>query len=465
LTNLEFQLEFKSFKEFLLYLGEKWFKELKLLDLWKLFDLVLLLIYLLAWFCFKLILKILVCLCCNQDRVSIFLVFATSFILHQGLAATFDVTDYGAIGDGVTDDSQAFQQAWLDVCYDCENPTMNLPSEKLFLLSPILFQGPCNSTTINIQVLGNITAPQNITEWVGCENDSWLYFTGISGLIINGTGQINGQGATWWNISGRAHKVNGTCHKPTAMHFNFCNDLQLSGLNLVNSSRNHISINFSTGVNISNITITAPEDSPNTDGIDLSMSTTQVQIMNSTIQTGDDCISINTGCSDINITGISCGPGHGISVGSLGVNETFVTVENINVTNCTLQGTQNGVRIKTWQGGMGYARFINFENINLTNVRHPIIIDQFYCNGAHNCGVEPNAVQVSNVTYKDIFGTTPSKIAINMNCSDNCTACTSLVFEQINITTVFPEKQTLAACNNAHGQANSTLPPITCLLT
>lgn len=70
------------------------------------------------------------------------------------------------------------------------------------------------------------------------------------------------------------------------MHFNFCNDLQLSGLNLVNSSRNHISITFSTGVNISNITITAPEDSPNTDGIDLSMSTTQVQIMNSTIQTG-----------------------------------------------------------------------------------------------------------------------------------------------------------------------------------
>nr|XP_009598055.1 probable polygalacturonase At3g15720 [Nicotiana tomentosiformis] len=391
------------------------------------------------------------------DRVSNFLVFVTSFILHQGLAAIFDVTTYGAIGDGVTDDSQAFQQAWLDVCYDCENPT--------FLLSPILFQGPCNSTTINIQVLGNITAPQNLREWVGCENDSWLYFTGISGLIINGTGQINGQGAAWWNISGPAQKVNGTCHKPTTMHFNFCNDLELSGLNLVNSSRNHISITFSTGVNISNITITAPEDSPNTDGIDLSMSTTQVQILNSTFQTGDDCISINTGCSDINITGISCGPGHGISVGSLGINETFAAVENINVTNCTFQGTQNGVRIKTWQGGMGYARFINFENINLTNVRNPIIIDQFYCNGAHNCGIEPNAVQVSNVTYKDIFGTTPSKIAINLNCSDNCTACTNLVFEQINITSVLPEKQTLVSCNNAHGQANSTLPPITCLLT
>lgn len=41
-----------------------------------------------------------------QDRVSNFLVFVTSFILHQGLAAIFDVTTYGAIGDGVTDDSQ-----------------------------------------------------------------------------------------------------------------------------------------------------------------------------------------------------------------------------------------------------------------------------------------------------------------------------------------------------------------------
>lgn len=27
---------------------------------------------------------------------------------------------------------------------------------------------------------------------------------------------------------------------------------------------------------------------------------------------GDDCIAINTGSSQINVTGLTCGPGHGI---------------------------------------------------------------------------------------------------------------------------------------------------------
>ncbi|KAJ8538389.1 hypothetical protein K7X08_014929 [Anisodus acutangulus] len=78
---------------------------------------------------------------------------------------------------------------------------------------------------------------------------------------------------------------------------------------------------------------------------------------------------------------------------------------------------------------------------------------------------EPDAVQVSNVTYKDVFATTPSMIAVNLNCSDNSTACTNLLFEKINITSALPQQQNLAACNNAHGKHYSTLPPITCLKT
>lgn len=38
----------------------------------------------------------------------------------------------------------------------------------------------------------------------------------------------------------------------------------------------------------------------------------------------------------------------------------------------------NGARIKTWQGGKGYARTITFENIIINSSDNPIIIDQFY---------------------------------------------------------------------------------------
>lgn len=37
------------------------------------------------------------------------------------------------------------------------------------------------------------------------------------------------------------------------------------------------------------------------------------------------------------------------SVGSLGEDGAYNTVEHVNVVNCTFKGTQNGARIKTWQ--------------------------------------------------------------------------------------------------------------------
>ncbi|CAI0465418.1 unnamed protein product, partial [Linum tenue] len=85
----------------------------------------------------------------------------------------------------------------------------------------------------------------------------------------------------------------------------------LSGLKHFNSQRNHISIDGCNDVIVSGLHIFAPEQSPNTDGIDIAGST-NIQVMNSVIQTGDDCIAINTLCSNINITGVTCGPGHGI---------------------------------------------------------------------------------------------------------------------------------------------------------
>ncbi|XP_018624884.1 probable polygalacturonase At3g15720 isoform X3 [Nicotiana tomentosiformis] len=397
----------------------------------------------------------------TRDRAFIFVICITPFILDKSLAAIFDVTSYGAVGDGMHDDTKAFKQAWTATCSSkSRNPSMLIPSEKSFLIRPITFQGPCKSSNIHLQLSGSIVAPEDPKEWRGCENVSWIYFTGVFGLFINGSGTINGNGQRWWKIPSGI-RVNGTCTKPTAVHFNYCNGLQLSGIKLVNSSRNHISLTYSKGVTISNIHISAPKYSRNTDGIDISNSS-QLHIQDSTIQTGDDCIAINTGCVDIHISGISCGPGHGISVGSLGPDNTYAYVDNVYVTNCNLVGTQNGVRIKTWQGGSGYARSIHFEDIHLKNVENPIIIDQNYCNGDHSCQPQESAVKVSYITYKNIHGSTSSKAAINLNCS-NSTACTNIDMENINITPVVSGQKVFAICNNAKGKASSTSPPVPCL--
>lgn len=65
--------------------------------------------------------------------------------------------------------------------------------------------------------------------------------------------------------------------------------------------------------------------------------------------TGDDCVSIQTGCSNIDVHNVNCGPGHGISIGSLGKDNTKACVSSITVRDVTMHDTMTGVRIKTWQ--------------------------------------------------------------------------------------------------------------------
>lgn len=85
-------------------------------------------------------------------------------------------------------------------------------------------------------------------------------------------------------------------------------------------------------ITINNITITAPGASPNTDGIHTG-NINYVNILNSNIGTGDDCISIGPGTTNINITGVNCGPGHGISIGSIGKYPSDQNVEGVHIQN------------------------------------------------------------------------------------------------------------------------------------
>ncbi|KAJ1440081.1 Pectin lyase fold/virulence factor [Sesbania bispinosa] len=286
---------------------------------------------------------------------------------------TFNVMDYGAVGDGIADDSQVFLKAWSDVCAMNKGPaTLKVPHGKTFMLNPLKFSGPCKFSSVHFKVEGNIVAPNSTKAWKEQDSSRWIEFSHIDGLIIDGGGQIDGQGSVWWNA------CNGTsCTRPTALFINNCSNLQLNGIHHLNSGRNHISINGSNHTSIFNLTITAPQDSPNTDGIDIAHSS-YLLIQNLTIATGDDCIAINGGASNINITGVTCGPGHGISVGSLGAKGAYETVEQVYVKNCSFKGSKNGMRIKTWQGGSGYARNISFEQIILIDTKNPIIIDQNY---------------------------------------------------------------------------------------
>ncbi|RWR94519.1 polygalacturonase-like protein [Cinnamomum micranthum f. kanehirae] len=81
--------------------------------------------------------------------------------------------------------------------------------------------------------------------------------------------------------------------------------------------------------------------------------------------TGDDCISIGSGSLNVDIRYITCGPGHGISNGSLGNHNSHACAKNITVSRSKIRHVDNGVRIKTWQGGSGSVSSITFEDMHM----------------------------------------------------------------------------------------------------
>ena len=156
-------------------------------------------------------------------------------------------------------------------------------------------------------------------------------------------------------------------------------------IRLVDSKGFQMKIEEGQNVTINNITIKAPADSPNTDGIHTG-NINYVNILNSNIGTGDDCISIGPGTTNITITRVNCGPGHGISIGSIGLRSTDQNVKGVKVQSCKMTSTQNGVRIKTYTSPYQVSvSDVTFQDIIMDKAQNPIIIDQKYCGGSKRC--------------------------------------------------------------------------------
>ncbi|XP_056693960.1 polygalacturonase isoform X2 [Spinacia oleracea] len=348
----------------------------------------------------------------------------------------FNVDDYGAKGDGNTDDTLAFQKTWEQACSSSGGVLM-VPSNKNYLLKQITFSGPCNSDT-TVQISGTILASKDRSDF---EKDKrhWLIFKKIDNLSFEGGGVIDGNGEIWWENS---CKIN----KKLALTLEECDNLAMSNLNIQNAQQMHVSFQTCHYVRVTGVNVTSPGHSPNTDGIHIT-STNNIQVSNTNIATGDDCFSIESGSKTVRVTNVTCGPGHGISIGSLGDNGSEAHVSDIIVNGATLSGTTNGLRIKTWQGGSGVASNIKFQNIVLDNVDNPIIIDQEYCDQKKPCKKQVSAVQVKDVLYQNIRGTSSSEKAVVFDCSEDY-PCEDITMENVKIESSKSDETTKAKCSN-----------------
>ncbi|CAI5958708.1 unnamed protein product [Closterium sp. NIES-64] len=346
------------------------------------------------------------------------------------VSSTFSVTQFGADGGGSSDDSKAFAAAFEAACKEAKSSDKKtgvvVPSGKTFLVKPVLFEGPCGPG-VQFTIDGTIVGPSDPGQYDNPGSGTYgiLNFRSIPGLEIVGGGLVDGNAEEWWKKD--------RDERPQNIVIVECHGVLVTGITSKDPPFKHLFFYENNGVTVRGVTTSSPEESPNTDSLHLSY-VQDALIENCEFSGGDDNVAIINGTSRVLIQNIVGNSGHGISIGSLGKEKDISCVSDITVRKSILRNTANGLRIKTWQGGKGKARGIHFEDMILENVGNPIRIDQFYCDSesSRSCGTSHDAVAISDVTFKNVKGTTSKGEGIKLDCSDTV-PCSNILLSDINI--------------------------------
>ena len=211
---------------------------------------------------------------------------------------------------------------------------------------------------------------------------------------VMGDGVIDGRGGdkllhgsvSWWQLAEQA-RSGGRQQVPRLVVVNDSDDFTAFRITLKNSPNFHLTFSNGRGFTAWGVRIDTPRDARNTDGIDPGGSASDITITHCFISTGDDNVAIKgsgTGVQHMSVIANHFYAGHGMSIGS----ETFGGVSDVLVRDLTLDGADNGIRIKSNIHRGGLVQRITYDDIYLRDVKLPITLDTRY----DNPGEEDNLI-------------------------------------------------------------------------
>jgi polygalacturonase len=203
-----------------------------------------------------------------------------------------------------------------------------------------------------------------------------------------GNAKLLGQKASWWDLAEQA-RAGGNQNCPRLVVTSHSDNFTLYRITLKNSPNFHVVFGQGNGFTAWGVTINTPgKGARNTDGIDPS-NATNVTITHCFIHTGDDNVAIKAGSAGpsthMTISHNHFYDGHGMSIGS----ETDGGASAIRVTDLSIDGADNGLRIKSNVGRGGLVRDIVYEDVCIRNTKNPIYMDPTYTAAPTGAGDKP----------------------------------------------------------------------------
>ncbi len=315
--------------------------------------------------------------------------------------ACLNVRDFGAAGDGRTDDTAAIQNAiavcppggrvsvpegtyWIRPISLKSDLTLELKKGAVLLADACEEHYPILPGEVADARTGEM---RQISTWEGSPfpgRQSFLSAFHAQNLTIVGRGAVDGNAcnSTWWNdVKTR------TLGRPRLVFLNGCENVTIHGILGKNAASWHFHPFFCKNVRAFDIAVEAPRDSPNTDGFNPE-SCDGVSCVGIRFSVGDDAIAVKSGkmymgekyrtpCRNVTIRNCLMEYAHGAVV--LG-SEMSGGIRELSVSQCLFSHTDRGMRIKTRRGRGKYAVIdgVEFSNIKMDNVMCPLVVNMYY---------------------------------------------------------------------------------------
>lgn len=357
---------------------------------------------------------------------------------------TLNVRDFGAKGDGETEDTAMLQAAIL--CCPAGGrvliPAGDYVTGPLFLKSHMTLEISDGAALRlltdrrRFPVLPGETPADNADGEVllglfeGCRVNGFagaLNGIDLEDVSVIGEGVVDGRAGEgdWW-IEPKKVRI---ASRGNLLYTQRCKGMTIQGITFQNSPSWNLHPTFSEDLDFIDVKIRAPWDSPNTDGFDPE-SCRRVRLLGSEISVGDDCIAIKSGkielgrkykrpCEHLEIGWCALLDGHGgVTLGS----EMAGGVKHVEAHHCFMRGNDRALRVKTRRdrGKDGVVDDILFRDMRMEGVKMPLVVNSFYF-----CDADGKTDRVQSREKQPVDDTTPEigTVCFERVTATGCKAC------------------------------------------